>query len=74
MNDAIQELMTPQEVAGYLKVSKNKIYQLVKQEGMPAYVIGGNLRFKREQIDIWLTDHCGRNMSSDQRCCSEQPA
>ena len=62
-SDAIPELMTPQEVARYLKVSKNKIYQLVKQENMPAYVIGGNLRFSREQVDLWLVKHCGRNIA-----------
>ena len=65
MSDTVVELMTPQEVASFLKVSKNKIYQLVKQNSMPAYVIGGNLRFSREQIEFWLNNHCGKNISSD---------
>ena len=65
MTEMVEELMTPQEVARYLRVSKNKIYQLVKQNSMPAYVIGGNLRFSRDQIETWLRSHCGKNITLD---------
>ncbi len=65
MNKAVEDLMTPQEVARYLKVSKNKIYNLVKQDDMPAYVIGGNLRFSKDQINNWLRRHCGKNIAID---------
>ena len=71
MSDMIQDLMTPQEVTRYLKVSKNKIYQLVKQNNMPAYVIGGNLRFSKEQIDTWLCAYCGKNIAPEVEKCRE---
>ena len=67
MKNAIEELLTPQELSRYLKVSKNKVYQLVRQGSMPAYVIGGNLRFNKDQIEIWLRSCCGKNILNDEK-------
>ena len=64
MSKIADELMTPQEVARYLRVSKNKVYNLVKQKAMPAYAIGGHLRFSKEQIDNWLCTCCVKKITS----------
>jgi excisionase family DNA binding protein len=65
MSGTADELMTPQEVAHYLRVSKNKVYNLVKREDMPAYAIGGHLRFSKEQIDNWLLTCCVKKATSE---------
>lgn len=51
-----EELMTSQEVMAYLHVSRTKLWQLVKSEGLPAYKLGlkGDYRYRRSEIDGWL--------------------
>lgn len=46
--------MTLEEVAQYLKVSKDSIYRLAQKGEMPASKIGNLWRFKREEIDEWM--------------------
>jgi len=46
--------MTLEEVAQYLKVSKDSIYRLAQKGEMPASKIGNLWRFKKEEIDEWM--------------------
>jgi len=46
--------MTLEEVAQYLKVSKDSIYRLAKKGEIPASKIGNLWRFKKEEIDEWM--------------------
>lgn len=47
--------LTIDEVAQYLKVSKETIYKLVQQSQIPASKLGNQWRFYRETVDAWLT-------------------
>lgn len=47
-------VMLVEEVAAYLRVNKQTIYNLVKQGKLPACKIGGQWRFDREVIDAFL--------------------
>lgn len=51
--------MTVVEVADYLKMSKQTIYRLVKEEGLPAYRPHARrgMRFYKEEVDTWLKSH-----------------
>ncbi|MFC1804807.1 helix-turn-helix domain-containing protein [Candidatus Omnitrophota bacterium] len=46
--------MTLEEVAQYLKVSKDSIYRLAQKGEMPASKIVNLWRFKKEEIDEWM--------------------
>jgi len=46
--------MTLEEVARYLKVSRDSIYRLAQKGEIPASKIGNLWRFKREEIDEWM--------------------
>ena len=46
--------MKLEEVAQYLKVSKDSIYRLAQKGEIPASKIGNLWRFKREDIDEWM--------------------
>ena len=46
--------MTLEEVAQYLKVSKDSIYRLAQKGEIPASKIGNLWRFKKEEIDEWM--------------------
>ena len=50
----INELMTIEEVAEYLRVKKRTIYEWVKNGKIPAIKAVGQWRFKKDQIDSWL--------------------
>ncbi len=48
------ELMTVEELAGYLKVKKSTIYDKVHIKSIPFLKHGNTLRFRRKHIDLWL--------------------
>lgn len=53
MTNAIS-LMTIDELAHYLKVSRRTIYEWLKNNKIPAVKLIGQWRFKKEKIDYWL--------------------
>ena len=49
--------LTPQEVAGLLRLSAKSIYRLAKENpDMPMLKLGGTVRFPRERLERWLRD------------------
>ena len=48
------ELMTLQEVANYLRVTKKTIYRLLEAGKIPATKVGRQWRFDKLAIDEWL--------------------
>jgi excisionase family DNA binding protein len=48
--------MTPKEVAQYLRVHVRTIYRLAKSGRIPSRKIGGSWRFRKEQLDLWLSE------------------
>jgi len=48
------EVMTIEELAEYLKVSKSSLYKLAQQGKVPGQKVGKHWRFKRDAIDRWL--------------------
>ena len=57
----MEELITIQQVASYLKVDRFTIYRLVSQKRIPAFKVGGQWRFKQEMIDSWLMGNSNMN-------------
>lgn len=49
-------LMTIEDLAAYLKVTRRTIYEWLKHGKIPAVKLIGQWRFKRERIDAWLDD------------------
>ncbi|MCM8791726.1 MAG: helix-turn-helix domain-containing protein [Candidatus Omnitrophica bacterium] len=50
-------LLTIDELARYLKVTRRTIYEWLKKKKIPAVKIIGQWRFKKERIDAWLESH-----------------
>ncbi len=48
------ELMTVQEIADYLRVTKKTIYRLLEQGNIPATKVGRQWRFDKASIGKWL--------------------
>ena len=48
------ELMTVEEVASYLRLTKRTIYRMLKRGKFPAIKVGNRWRFERNSIEEWL--------------------
>ena len=48
------ELMSTREVAEYLRIKERKVYELVRDGGIPCTRVTGKYLFPRDLIDLWL--------------------
>ncbi len=53
-NPSIDQVMTLDELALYLKIPKSTIYKLVQEGRIPGQKLGKQWRFGRAAIDRWL--------------------
>jgi excisionase family DNA binding protein len=51
-------LMTPSEVAVFLRISKNGVYRLVERRVIRFYRLRGVLRFDQQDIEAFLKQGC----------------
>jgi len=49
-------LMTIEDLAEYLKVTRRTIYEWLKHNKIPAVKLIGQWRFKKDKIDAWIED------------------
>ena len=61
MND---EILTLKEVAEYLKLAEKTAYRLAAEGKLPGFKVGGSWRFKKEDIESWITEQKASNRSS----------
>lgn len=47
-------LMTIDDLASYLKVSRRTLYEWLKGNKIPALKLVGQWRFRKDKIDAWL--------------------
>ena len=59
-----RSVMTIDELARYLKVSKSTLYKLVRAGKIPGQKVGKHWRFHREVVDAWLGDAGDRDHAS----------
>lgn len=48
------EILTLPEVAQLLKVADKTVYTMAQRGALPAFKVGGQWRFKRDDIDAWI--------------------
>lgn len=46
--------LTIDELTGYLKLGRTKLYQLTQQGMIPASKVGKGWRFEKAEVDAWL--------------------
>jgi len=54
------EIMTMDELADYLKISKSTLYKLAVENKLPGAKIGKRWRFHKDAIDDWIKGQTGR--------------
>ena len=50
----LSTVLTIDELAEYLKISKSTLYKLAQEGALPAQKVGRHWRFHREAVDQWL--------------------
>ena len=55
-------IWTVTDVALYLRMSKSKVYRLVKDRQLPVARIGKTLRFRKDLLDNWLSQRAELSM------------
>lgn len=53
-------LLTPREVAGFLQVKLPRVYELVAAGKLRAVRVGRQLRFRRDDLEMFMTRHATR--------------
>ena len=48
-------VMTLEEVAKYLRLSKSTVYRMANESKIPVSKIGRRWRFRKDVIDAWLS-------------------
>jgi len=47
-------VLTVRELAGYLRIHQGMVYRLLRQQKLPAFRVGSDWRFNREEIERWM--------------------
>ena len=56
----MREIMTPEQVAGYLQLNKDTVYRLIRQGRLAATRIGRTYRIPREDLEEFLVANSSR--------------
>lgn len=59
------DILTLAEVASYLRVTKRTLYRLAQERALPAFKLGGTWRFRRDELDQWITENIGKQRIGD---------
>ncbi len=47
-------VLTVRELAGYLRIHQATVYRLLREQKLPAFRVGSDWRFNREEIERWM--------------------
>ncbi len=50
----MSDILTIKQVSDFLQVNERTIYKLAKSGDIPSFKVGGQWRFKKEDIDSWI--------------------
>jgi excisionase family DNA binding protein len=56
IHNTLPLLLTPFELAEFLRISRSSVYRLVAKRALPFYHVGGALRFSRDEVLRYLEE------------------
>ncbi|TET32848.1 MAG: DNA-binding protein [Planctomycetota bacterium] len=57
MTENSGNVLTIEELADYLKISKSTLYKLAQNGVLPGIKVGRHWRFHKDAVDEWLKNH-----------------
>lgn len=61
-----EQIMTVKDVASYLKLNERTVYRMATAAKIPAFKVGISWRFKKEEIDTWITQQHNKISSQNE--------
>ena len=65
MTEKQDKVLTIEELAVYLKISKSTLYKLAQKGELPGQKVGKHWRFHRDIIDQWLAENTSATKGKD---------
>lgn len=59
------EILTIKELASYLKIAEKTAYRYVSDGIIPGFKVGGSWRFKRSEINDWITSRSQKEKNNE---------
>lgn len=53
------------DIAAYLGIKRDTVYKWIDRRDMPAHKLGRLWKFKKEEVDEWITSGQARRADSD---------
>ena len=53
-SNTLPNMLTPDDLAGILRISKTSVYRLVERRRIPFFRVGGSLRFAKSDVLAYL--------------------
>jgi len=66
MTEHLDKVLTIEELAAYLKISKSTLYKLAQNGEVPGQKVGKHWRFRRDIIDQWMAKSTSANKRKDE--------
>lgn len=67
----MDEILTVQEVADFLKVTTKTVYSLVRDDQLPSFRVGRSIRFRRADLEAYMK-HQFAPLGSEPKGVAEQ--
>ncbi len=61
------DIMTIDELSDYLKLKVKTAYHLAAKGDIPGFKVGGAWRFKKSDIDVWISQSSKKSVSKGKR-------
>ena len=64
-NQSEDRYMTTQELMKFLGLSRTKIWSLINSEGLPAFKLGGDYRYRMSEVVQWMENYRIKEMGKN---------
>ena len=63
----MKEFLTIDELSQYLNIKKSTLYSMVESGEITHYRVGRLIRFKKQDVDVWMEGHRREENSADKK-------
>ena len=62
-----KEFLNVDELSEYLNIKKSTLYSMVENKEIPFFRSGRLIRFKKEEIDMWIENHREKTIDPEKK-------
>jgi len=65
VEEALEQPMTPEDVAALLQVDRETVYRMARRGALPAFKVSNRWRFLPSRLQRWMLDGQGTTTSAE---------